>query len=101
MRIEFALLLIVTFISIFVMAYSEEGEDPPEPEIITVEKTVWMPKTEETTVEKTIWIPKRLPHTGGLAVGSMLLPAAALLVSLGILAYAVLCRLLLRRWRRL
>jgi hypothetical protein len=44
----------------------------------------------ETTIEKTQEGP--LPSSGGVAVGSVLLPAAALLVGSGVLAYAVLRR---------
>ncbi len=47
-------------------------------------------------VEETVKIEKEgtapLPPSGGPAVGSVLLPAAALLVGSGILAYAILRR---------
>ena len=43
---------------------------------------------EEATMQKT----QPLPSSGGPAVGSVLLPAAALLVGSGVLAYAVLRR---------
>ena len=47
-------------------------------------------KVEETIMmEKTV---EPLPPSGGPAVGSVLLPAAALLVGSGILAYAILRR---------
>jgi hypothetical protein len=42
--------------------------------------------------EETIMMEKDLPKSGGPAVGSVLLPAAALLVGSGVLAYAVLRR---------
>ncbi len=42
--------------------------------------------------EETIMMEKDLPKSGGPAVGSVLLPAAALLVGSGILAYAILRR---------
>ena len=45
-------------------------------------------KTKEKTIEKTA----PLPPSGGLAASSMLLPAAALIVGSGILAYSVLRR---------
>ena len=44
----------------------------------------------EMTMQKEMTAP--LPPSGGPAVGSMLLPAAALLVGSGVLAYAVLRR---------
>ena len=44
----------------------------------------------EMTMEKEMTAP--LPPSGGPAVGSLLLPAAALLVGSGVLAYAVLRR---------
>ena len=44
----------------------------------------------EMTVEKEMTAP--LPPSGGPVVGSLLLPAAALLVGSGVLAYAVLRR---------
>jgi hypothetical protein len=49
-----------------------------------------MMKEETMKMEKTMEEP--LPKSGGPAVGSVLLPAAALLVGSGILAYAVLRR---------
>jgi len=49
-----------------------------------------MMKVEETMmIEKTM---EPLPKSGGPAVGAVLLPAAALLVGSGILAYAILRR---------
>jgi LPXTG cell wall anchor motif len=43
-------------------------------------------------VEQTVTMEKDLPKSGGPAVSSMLLPAAALLVGSGVLAFAVLRR---------
>jgi hypothetical protein len=47
---------------------------------------------QEMTVERetTVEMEKDLPKSGGVPVGSILLPAAALLVGGGILGYAVL-----------
>ena len=42
--------------------------------------------------ETTVMMEKDLPKSGGVPVGSMVLPAAALLVGGGILGYAVLRR---------
>jgi Sec-independent protein secretion pathway component TatC len=49
---------------------------------------------QEMTVmqEETIMMEKDLPKSGGVPVGSIVLPAAALLVGGGILGYAVLRR---------
>ena len=47
-----------------------------------------MTMMQETTVE----MEKDLPKSGGVPVGSILLPAAALLVGGGVLGYAVLRR---------
>ena len=49
---------------------------------------------QEMTVmqEETIMMEKDLPKSGGVPVGSILLPAAALLVGGGVLGYAVLRR---------
>ena len=44
---------------------------------------------QEMQMEKTV---EQVPKTGGPAVGSVLLPAAALLVGSGVLAFAVLRR---------
>jgi hypothetical protein len=53
--------------------------------------TMPMQKIEETVVvEREGYAP--LPKSGGPAAGSVLLPAAALLVGSGILAYAILRR---------
>ena len=53
--------------------------------------TMPMQQIEETvTVEREGYAP--LPKSGGPAAGSVLLPAAALLVGSGILAYAILRR---------
>ena len=43
-------------------------------------------------MEETMMVEKDLPKSGGLPVGPILLPAAALLVGGGILGYAVLRR---------
>jgi len=43
-------------------------------------------------MEETMMMEKDLPKSGGVPVGSILLPAAALLVGGGILGYAVLRR---------
>jgi hypothetical protein len=45
---------------------------------------------EETELEQAVGEP--LPKSGGLAVGSVLLPAAALLLGSGVLTYALLRR---------
>jgi hypothetical protein len=49
---------------------------------------------QEMTVmqEETVMMEKDLPKSGGVPVGSILLPAAALLVGGGVLGYAVLRR---------
>ena len=49
---------------------------------------------QEMTVmqEETMMMEKDLPKSGGVPVGSILLPAAALLVGGGVLGYAVLRR---------
>ena len=49
---------------------------------------------QEMTMEKemTVEMEKDLPKSGGVPVGSILLPAAALLVGGGIVGYAVLRR---------
>jgi hypothetical protein len=49
---------------------------------------------QEMTMEKetTTMMEKDLPKSGGVPVGSILLPAAALLVGGGVLGYAVLRR---------
>jgi hypothetical protein len=49
---------------------------------------------QEMTMEKetTVEMEKDLPKSGGVPVGSILLPAAALLVGGGVLGYAVLRR---------
>jgi hypothetical protein len=49
---------------------------------------------QEMTMEKemTVEMEKDLPKSGGMPVGSILLPAAALLVGGGVLGYAVLRR---------
>ena len=52
--------------------------------------------SQPTKMEETVMMEKtmegKLPPSGGPAVGSVLLPAAALLVGSGILAYAVMRR---------
>ncbi len=47
---------------------------------------------EETMMMEKTMMEKDLPKSGGPAVGSVLLPAAALLLGSGVLAYAVLRR---------
>ncbi len=49
---------------------------------------------QEMTVmqEETMMMEKDLPKSGGVPVGSILLPAAALLVGGGVLGYAILRR---------
>ena len=46
----------------------------------------------EMTVERKVEATAPLPPSGGPAVGTMVLPAAALLIGSGVLAYAVLRR---------
>ena len=50
------------------------------------------PTKMEQTVEMEKTVEGKLPKSGGPAVGSVLLPAAALLVGSGVLAYAVMRR---------
>lgn len=47
---------------------------------------------QEMTVEREMTMEKDLPKSGGVAPGSLALPAAALLLGGGILGYAVLRR---------
>ena len=47
---------------------------------------------QQMTVEQKREVTTPLPPSGGPAVGSMVLPAAALLIGSGVLAYAVLRR---------
>ena len=47
---------------------------------------------QEMTVERKVEATTPLPPSGGPAVGTMVLPAAALLIGSGVLAYAVLRR---------
>ena len=58
------------------------------PSTMAAQKTV-VSKAEKTMVEKK---EEDLPKSGGPAVSSVLIPAAALLVGSGVLAYAVLRR---------
>jgi membrane anchored protein len=51
-----------------------------------------MAQEQTVMVEEPMRVEKDLPKSGGLAVGSMVLPAAALLVGSGVLAFAVLRR---------
>ena len=51
-----------------------------------------MAQEQTMMVEQTMMMEKDLPKSGGPAVGSMVLPAAALLVGSGVLAFAVLRR---------
>jgi TRAP-type C4-dicarboxylate transport system permease small subunit len=51
-----------------------------------------MAQEQTVMVEQTMTMEKDLPKSGGPAVSSMLLPAAALLVGSGVLAFAVLRR---------
>ena len=46
----------------------------------------------ETTTEMMVESTQPLPKSGGVPVGSLLLPAAALLVGGGVLGYAILRR---------
>ena len=53
-----------------------------------------LPKTggQEQTVKMEATVEKDLPPSGGVAPGSLLLPATALLIGAGVLGYAVLRR---------
>ena len=51
-----------------------------------------MAQEQTMVVEQEMTIEKDLPKSGGASVGSMVLPAAALLVGSGVLAFAVLRR---------
>jgi hypothetical protein len=51
-----------------------------------------MAQEQTMMMEETMMMEKDLPKSGGVPVGSILLPAAALLVGGGILGYAVLRR---------
>jgi hypothetical protein len=51
-----------------------------------------MAQEQTIMMEETMMMEKDLPKSGGPVVGSMLLPAAALLVGSGVLAFAVLRR---------
>ena len=51
-----------------------------------------MAQDQTVMMEETMTMEKDLPKSGGPAVGSMVLPAAALLVGSGVLAFAVLRR---------
>ena len=69
-------------VAMLILVPTAMAQDEMEKEMM-VEQTIMM---EETMMEKD------LPKSGGVPVGSMLLPAAALLVGGGILGYAVLRR---------
>jgi uncharacterized membrane protein len=58
--------------------------------LILVPTAMGQEMTAERVVETTV--EKDLPKSGGMPVGSLVLPAAALLVGGGILGYAVLRR---------
>ena len=47
---------------------------------------------QEQTVRMEATVEKDLPPSGGVAPGSLVLPATALLIGGGVLGYAVLCR---------
>jgi hypothetical protein len=51
-----------------------------------------MAQEQTMMMEETMMMEKDLPKSGGVPVGSILLPAAALLVGGGVLGYAVLRR---------
>ncbi len=51
-----------------------------------------MAQEQTAVMEETVTMEKDLPKSGGPAVGSLALPAAALLVGSGVLAFAVLRR---------
>jgi hypothetical protein len=51
-----------------------------------------MAQDQTVMIEQTVEMEKDLPKSGGPAVGSIVLPAAALLVGSGVLAFAVLRR---------
>ena len=51
-----------------------------------------MAQEQTIMMEETMMVEKDLPKSGGVPVGSIVLPAAALLVGGGILGYAVLRR---------
>ena len=55
-----------------------------EPTAMSQEQTIMM--------EETVQMEKDLPKSGGVGPGSLALPAAALLVGSGVLAFAVLRR---------
>lgn len=89
MRIGFAIFLVVAFVSMLLVAYSQEKtEQPVQYKTVTQYETVPQPKTEvaDTAGEKD------LPKSGGPAVGTMFLPAAVLLLGSGVLVFAVLRR---------
>ena len=86
MRRGFAILLVVAFALMLAVAYGQEETEQPV-QYKTVTELVTQPETVSpgTTMGS-------LPHSGGTAVGSILMPAAALLVGSGVLAFAVLRR---------
>jgi hypothetical protein len=51
-----------------------------------------MAQTMETTVEREITAEGPLPKSGGVPIGSVLVPAAALLLGSGVIGYAALRR---------
>ncbi len=73
-----------------------QEEEAAQEETVTEEETVVEEaiQEEEAVQEETVTreSPQSLPKSGGPALGSVLLPATALLVGSGILAYAVLRR---------
>ena len=70
-------------VAMLILVPTAMAQDEMEKEMM-VEQTMMM--------EETMMMEKDLPKSGGVPVGSMLLPAAALLVGGGILGYAVLRR---------
>jgi cytochrome oxidase Cu insertion factor (SCO1/SenC/PrrC family) len=95
MRTGFAIFFVVTFVLMFVVACNGQ-DDSKNKEETTKEETTAAPDTkvkEETVeVEQETTVEKDLPKSGGPTLGVLALPAAALLVSSGILGYAVLRR---------
>ena len=94
MRIGFAIFLAAAFVSMLVAAYSQEKtEQPVQYKTVTQYETVPQPQTEvaDTSEEK------ELPRSGGLAVGTVFLPSAALLLGSGVLMIAVMRRALLAK----
>ncbi len=73
-------LAVAAFVALMILVPTAMGQS--EPPMGEMEKTV--------TIEESMYAP--LPKSGGPAAGAVLLPAAALLVGSGILAYAILRR---------